>query len=193
MESIQLKDYPYEVYDDGTVYRTPRQTRYGWNLKRLKIYPTKSTNGYLIVKLYCPKDDSYKRIYLHRLVYMAFNGDIPEGYEVEHRDSNRQNCALVNLRAVTHKENCSNEVSMERYRIANALDKGKFNRDKMIAAQGMRSYDKVVRVYKRLVKEHGHCGIWKLMKNGHCGYQRAKKIVNEIDKKNGENQRYTKK
>lgn len=188
MEPTQLTDYPYEVFEDGTVYRRPRQTRYGWNLKRLKIHPTKATNGYLIVKLYCPKDDSYKRIYLHRLVYMAFNGEIPEGYEIDHIDGDRQNCALCNLKAVTHKENCSNEVSRARYKFSNALDKGKFNRDKMIAAQGKRSYDKVVRVYKRLVKEHGHCGIWKLMKEACTGYPRAKRIVNEMNDINDENQ-----
>lgn len=188
MNYVKLDDYPnYEIFANGKIIRTDKISKNGKALKRKELFPTKAKNGYRTVRLY-NKDGVMKQFYLHRLVYIAFNGEIPEGYEIDHIDGDRQNCALCNLKAVTHKENCSNEVSRARYKFSNALDKGKFNRDKMIAAQGKRSYDKVVRVYKRLVKKHGHCGIWILMNEGHCGYPRAKRIVNEMGGKNDENQ-----
>lgn len=180
MESILLKDYPYEVFSDGTVYRTERKSKNGNNLKRLKIYPYKATNGYWVVKLYCPQEDCYKKIYLHRLLYTCFVSDVT-GLEVDHIDGDRSNAVLSNLRAVTHKENCANEVSRKRYKAANALDKGKFDRDRLIAAQSKEYYQKLVRTYKRLKKKYGYCGIWMLMKTGHCGYPRAKKLIEEME------------
>lgn len=181
MEFRVIDGYPYEIFENGTIFRRERKSRNGRRtLNRLQIYPSKATNGYLVVKLYYPKDDCYRKFYLHRLVYMAFYGEIAEKMEVDHIDGDRHNCVLSNLRLVTHKQNCSNEVSMERYRRANALDKGKFNIDKMVAARGKRSHDRLVRTYKRLVKKYGHCGIWMLMKAGHCGYPRAKGIIAEI-------------
>lgn len=185
MEPIQLTDYPYEVYEDGTVFRTERKTRDGKKtLNRLQITPNRNTKGYLVVKLYSPKEDSYRLFYLHRLVYMAFYGEIADKMEIDHIDGNRQNCDLSNLQAVTHKDNCSNVVSIERYRRANALDKGKFNRDKMIAAQGQQNHDRLAQTYKRLVQERGQCGIWLLMNVGHCGYPRAKRVIEEQEGKN---------
>lgn len=42
---------------------------------------------------------------LHRLVAEAFIGNIPEGYEVNHLDGNKENNALSNLQIVTPYEN----------------------------------------------------------------------------------------
>jgi hypothetical protein len=58
----------------------------------------------------------------------------------------------------------------------------------MIAAQGKESHDRLVNIYQELKEEHGQVGIWMLMKAGHCGYPRAKKIIAEMDDKNDANQ-----
>lgn len=42
--------------------------------------------------------------YIHRLVWEAFVGEIPKGYIVHHKDGNRQNNSLSNLKLVTTKE-----------------------------------------------------------------------------------------
>lgn len=49
-----------------------------------------------------------KNYLVHRLVYRAFKGEIPEGIEVNHNDRNRQNNWDWNLSLMTHKENCQN-------------------------------------------------------------------------------------
>jgi len=42
---------------------------------------------------------------INRLVYMAFNGEIPEGYEVDHIDGDRFNNSIDNLQILTPAEN----------------------------------------------------------------------------------------
>lgn len=181
MNYVILDEFPnYEIYEDGKIIRTEKQSKTGKTLQRRELYPTKTKNGYRTVRLY-NKDGMMKQFYLHRLIWEAFNGEIPEGYEIDHLMDRTVN-SLDHLRMVSHKDNCNNPKSIERYKRANALSAGKFNRDKMIAAKGKRNHDRLVRTYKRLVKMHGHCGIWKLMHEGHCGYPRAKMIVNEMGK-----------
>ncbi|TDN64266.1 HNH endonuclease [Scandinavium goeteborgense] len=46
-----------------------------------------------------------RRCYVHRLVWEAFNGAIPEGYEIDHVDENKGNNSLGNLRLMTRLEN----------------------------------------------------------------------------------------
>lgn len=47
-------------------------------------------------------------------IWQSFNGMLPDGYEVDHIDGDRQNNKLSNLRAVSHKENMSNPVTRAR-------------------------------------------------------------------------------
>ena len=47
-------------------------------------------------------------ILVHRAVYLAKHGKIPEGYVIDHIDRNTSNNKLSNLRAVTHKVNMNN-------------------------------------------------------------------------------------
>ena len=188
MNYVILDEYPnYEIYEDGKIIRIERLSKTGKTLKRRELFPTKAKNGYRTVRLY-NKDGLKKQFYLHRLIWEAFNGEIPEGYEIDHLGGDRSDNCLIRLRMVSHKDNCNNPKSIERYKRANALDKGKFDRDKMISAQGKRNHDRLVRTYKRLVKKYDHCGIWMLMHEGHCGYPRAKRIVSEMEDKNAANQ-----
>lgn len=38
-------------------------------------------------------------------MWEAFKGDIPEGYEIDHMDDNKQNNRLCNLQLLTRKQN----------------------------------------------------------------------------------------
>lgn len=46
----------------------------------------------------------YRKL-VHKLVYETFRGPIPENYEINHKDHNKQNTALSNLELVTSAEN----------------------------------------------------------------------------------------
>ncbi len=46
----------------------------------------------------------YCTISIHRFVWTYFNGEIPEGYDVQHRDLNHDNNDIANLKLVTKDE-----------------------------------------------------------------------------------------
>lgn len=73
-------------------------------------------------------------------------------------------------------------ISKERYRKANALDKGKFNRDKMIAAMSQENKERLRREYMNMRKENGLVGVYAFMNSAHCNYYTALKIKTEIEK-----------
>ena len=175
-----LKQFPdYELYSDGSIWRREHRTVNGSNLRRMQIKPYVAKNKYLVV---CIHDAKCVRVqkYLHRLIYEAFFGEIPTGYEIDHIDGDRQNCATENLRLSTHKANTNNPMGIERYKIANAIEKGKYNRERLIKAQSKEAYNEAVKVYLNLVEKRGSCGVWLLMKEAHVGYPRACKIVKSL-------------
>ena len=75
-----------------------------WSIKRKQqMKPYKDKYGYLYIQL--PQRDGnvkFKSHKVHRLVYEAFHGPIPAGYEVDHLDQNKQNNNIKNLVALSH-------------------------------------------------------------------------------------------
>lgn len=49
-----------------------------------------------------------RSVLVHRVVYLAKHGNIPEGHVIDHIDRNKSNNGIRNLRAVTHSENMKN-------------------------------------------------------------------------------------
>ena len=180
MDYKVLDEYPfYEIYPDGKIVRKERQSKNGTTLQRRELCPTKAKNGYRTVRLY-NKDGEMKQLYLHRLIYSSFVGDIT-GLEIDHKDGDRSNNNVDNLRAVSHKENCANEISRERYRIANAMDKGKYHNKEMHQAMRKEHYQQLKVKYMMLKKEYGKVGTFMVIQKLHCGYPRAKKLMAEMD------------
>ena len=60
-----------------------------------------------------------KQVLMHRFIYEAFNGEIPEGYEIDHKNTVRDDNRLENLRIATPKENRNNPITKERYKTSN--------------------------------------------------------------------------
>ena len=100
------------VSKDGLVYRYDKKND---KLVLCAEYITPD-KGYVIISLSKPKHTPYK---LHRIVWETFNGEIPDGYEIDHIDGNKQNNVLSNLRCVTHIENMANPITKERFRLSN--------------------------------------------------------------------------
>ncbi len=88
---------PYKISEYGDVYslRKNRLLKGGYNSL---LYP---------YRFYCLQDIDGKRqpYYAHWLVHKAFIGPIPEGYEVDHDDMDKDNNHYSNLKAVTKSEN----------------------------------------------------------------------------------------
>lgn len=84
-----------------------------WSNKRGKfLAPTKKKNGYLQVNLW--KNGVMETHTVHRLVYEAFNGEIPYGMQVNHINENKTDNNLENLNLMNAKENCNHGSRLER-------------------------------------------------------------------------------
>ena len=180
MECKRLKEFPYyRIYENGEVWRMPHRSACGSKLTKVRLIPHKTKNNYLMVSLH-DRSGNRKRFYLHRLVYMAFFGDIPKGMEVDHIDNDRANCCVSNLRLASHVNNCKNPNSIARYKAANALNKGKYDLNRLLAARGKKREKELRELFMVMYRENGRVKIMKFMKRGHCGFYRAKRIIKEM-------------
>ena len=118
-----------EIWKDVLDYEEYQASNFG-KIRSLKygkvriLKPRKDSCGYLQVDLY--KDGKHKHYSVHRLVWEAFVGKIPDGYEVNHIDEDKTNNFLFvnpdgsvdfeksNLNLMTRKENINYGTRTER-------------------------------------------------------------------------------
>ncbi len=70
-----------------------------------------SSNGYRHVML------NKKKFYIHRLVWIYHNGEIPAGMQIDHIDRCRTNNNIENLRVLSEKNNKRNVAGVGAYQI----------------------------------------------------------------------------
>lgn len=75
-------------------------------------YGTINNNGYLRATFFVKGKQEFRMV--HRLVYETFVGNIPEGFEINHKDENKKNNSIFNLELVSHKENCNYGTTVKR-------------------------------------------------------------------------------
>ena len=73
---------------------------------------TAINSGYLVIRL-C-KNGQYTQKLVHRMVWEAFNGPIPDRLEVNHKDLDKTNNKLDNLELVTHQENLVHRFTLRK-------------------------------------------------------------------------------
>ena len=93
-----IEKYNRYIDDDCVIYRFRKG-----NGKFVQVKPSVNNCGYEFI---CYKDS--KIVYVHRLVYEAFKGEVPEDLEIDHIDRNKHNNNPDNLRLVTRAENMNN-------------------------------------------------------------------------------------
>ena len=110
------KDIPeyegYQVSNLGRIKSLERIDALGRKAEEKILKPLITRNGYYLTGLY--KNSVRKLYYVHRLVYEAFNGQIPEGLQVNHINEIKTDNRLENLNLMTPKENTNWGTGVER-------------------------------------------------------------------------------
>ena len=92
----------YYVTDQGNIYN-----------KTCKLLKGKLYNGYRFYNIKGKMKSG------HRIVWETFVGEIPDDYEIDHINGNRDDNRLLNMRLVSHKENCNNPLTICNYKKSN--------------------------------------------------------------------------
>lgn len=121
LEKEEWRDIPnyegfYRVSNLGRV-KSLERFRKGENdslasVKERILKPSINHKGYYQVIL-C-KQSIKKKYYVHRLVWSAFNGQIPKNMQVNHINEIKSDNRLSNLNLMTAKENCNWGTGIER-------------------------------------------------------------------------------
>lgn len=146
MEEIIWKKHPlykdYEANQNGEI----RCVCFGNKAGNIRILKQK-TDSYTKGKRVGIKG---KTIPSHRIVYECFYGIIPENLEIDHIDGNHSNNKIENLRACTHKENCKNPITIQRYREAKRKEIIAFDRKtgKIVGVHSSKEWSEILNVTK---------------------------------------------
>lgn len=116
----KLKEIPgipdYYACEDGTIWSTKVSYRYNPNGEMRLVRPRNHPSGYLYYGLFVGKGPNKQRLWRrgHRLIYATFVGKIPyrdadgNSLDIDHKNRDKQDNRLSNLRLVTHSANCKN-------------------------------------------------------------------------------------
>ena len=93
-------------YRDGKLYnKTNRASKARMGMES----GTQNPNGYRYI------DVEGKHCRTHRLIWIMYNGDIPENMYIDHKNCIRNDNRIDNLRVVTKQENSFNRTNVQGY------------------------------------------------------------------------------
>lgn len=106
------EDIPgYEGYYQVSNLGRVKSLNYNHTKKEKILSPIKRF-GYCLVNLWQNREQH--RFFVHRLVWEAFNGPIPYGFEVNHINEIKDDNRLENLNLLTHKDNLNWGTAVKR-------------------------------------------------------------------------------
>lgn len=88
----QFRNSPYYATEDGKILNLE---------KRIELNPSRTGKYYRINAAY----GLNKKFLVHRMVWEAFNGPIPENVDIDHIDGDQSNNSLNNLQILSRSEN----------------------------------------------------------------------------------------
>lgn len=127
----------YAAAEDGSIYRV--KTREGKPICRMVAMRIK--NGYAVAHL-C-MNAVRKDVLAHRAVWQAFNGPIPDGLQINHKNGVRHDNRLSNLEVVTIRENAIHKYKVNGYRSRGRSPEGVRNHAAKLSDDDIRAIRKL--------------------------------------------------
>ncbi len=95
-------------YEDGKLFWTQSTSN---KVKVGQEVGTTKPDGYVHVQLF------NKKYYTHRIIWEMFNGKIPDGLQIDHINSKRDDNRISNLQLVTNKKNSQRRSNSKGYQV----------------------------------------------------------------------------
>ena len=107
MTTIKIDGCVYKIHPIYNLFAGSKDGRFVHILKQVPHIGNKSCgDGYLNCSVRKHGQPSYKNYKVHRFIWECFNGDIQEGFEIDHINNVRDDNRLCNLNVLTHQDNC---------------------------------------------------------------------------------------
>ena len=103
----------YLANKNGDIIRAAETVAFGKNTRTLGQRPLSQKtkqNGYKEVNLHLERNKGTSK-YVHRLIARTFIGEIPKGYNVNHKDGDKSNNRLENLEILTCSQNTKHAIN----------------------------------------------------------------------------------
>ena len=99
-----VKQGVYRIYKNGNVYKCKRKIHHKDEYKdcNLRLINRKDHDGYIYIGF--TYNGKVMGILAHRAIWIYFNGEIPEGLEINHKQGIKDDNRLNNFELVTHLE-----------------------------------------------------------------------------------------
>ena len=141
-----------DFLENGENYKIDLSTNTIYNSRNKPLSPVKNNKGYLRISL-C-KNGKVKQYLIHRIIYEAHKGKIPDNLVVDHIDRNPENNAITNLRIVPRSINNMNKIKMGKGKIFDyKTDLGEFEQiheDIFYSKTNRKFYRKVVEEFRSM-------------------------------------------
>ncbi len=95
----------YKIYKNGNIYRCKRKIRCRNEYRDHKPRLINQMDRDNYIKIVFGYNGKIINIYAHRVILLYFNGDIPKGFESNHKNNIKNSNRLSNLEVVTRSEN----------------------------------------------------------------------------------------
>ena len=101
------------IYKTHPIYDLYAGSKDGYVIHIVKQKPNfgnRMSNGYIACQVRRHGQSGFKNYLVHKFIYECFNGVIPNGMQVDHKDDNRENNKLCNLQLLTPSENTKKSI-----------------------------------------------------------------------------------
>ena len=110
MKKIIIEDRVYVIHHKYDLYAACEDGYIIHIVRQIPFKGKKNNDGYLRFSLRKYGESKQKNKYSHVFVWETFNGMIPDGFQIDHIDDNKENNKLDNLQLITPSENCKKAV-----------------------------------------------------------------------------------
>ena len=110
MTTITINNLKYKTHPIFTLYAASRRGDIIHIVKQKPHFGNKMNKGYMMCRVRQFGESGFKHYLVHKFIWETFNGKIPEGKQVDHKNDIRDDNRLENLQLLSPSQNCKKSM-----------------------------------------------------------------------------------